>query len=148
MAASVSVSASYDNALKVWHMETGRVVRMLEGHSDWVNGVAMSGDGRLAVSASDDKTLKVWDVETGRDLRTLQGHSSIVTGVAVSADGGLAVSASDDHTLKVWDLETGKALATFTADAALFCCAFASHQTIIAGDQGGHLHFLKIEEPE
>ena len=41
----------------------------------WVNGVAVSGDGRRAVSASADKTLKVWDVESGRELRTLEGHS-------------------------------------------------------------------------
>ena len=68
------------------------LIRTLEGHSDAVNGVAVSADGRRAVSASDDKTLKVWDVESGRELRTLQGHSDCVNGVAVSggrAAGGL-----------------------------------------------------------
>jgi hypothetical protein len=64
--------------------------------------------------------------------------------VAVSPDGR-AVSASEDKTLKVWDLDTAEALATFTADAALLCCAFAGGQTILAGDRGGHVHFLKLE---
>ena len=45
----------------MWDLETGRELRTLEGHSDWVNGVAVTPDGRRAVSASGDKTLKVWD---------------------------------------------------------------------------------------
>ena len=66
----------HDNTLKVWDLESGRELRTLAGHSEWVYGVAVSADGRLAVSASRDKTLKVWDLESGRELRTLAGHSS------------------------------------------------------------------------
>lgn len=90
----------------------GALLRTLEGHSDWVRGVALSGEGRLAVSASDDNTLKVWEVESGRLLRTLVGHSDVVNGVAVSGDGRRAVSASADQTLKVWDVGSGKLLRT------------------------------------
>ena len=45
----------------------------------WVNGVAVTPDGKRAVSASEDKTLKVWDLESGRALRTLEGHSDCVS---------------------------------------------------------------------
>jgi hypothetical protein len=105
-----AVSASWDNTLKVWHLETGRELQTLKGHSGPVSGVALSPDGQRAVSASSDHTLKVWDLETGRELRSLEGHSDRVNGVAVSPDGRRAVSASSDHTLKVWDLETGREL--------------------------------------
>ncbi len=88
------------------------LIRTLAGHSDAVNGVALSADRRRAASASWDKTLKVWDLETGDELRTLVGHSGWVTGVALSADGRRAVSASRDKTIKVWDLETGDELRT------------------------------------
>ena len=67
-----AVSASEDNTLKVWDLESGRELRTLEGHSAGVTGVAVSPDGRRAVSASGDNTLKVWDLETGRELRTLK----------------------------------------------------------------------------
>ena len=73
----LAVSASEDNTLKVWDLETGRALRTLEGHSDSVSGVAVTADGKRAVSASGDKTLKVWDLETGRALRTLEGHSIV-----------------------------------------------------------------------
>ena len=89
-----AVSASWDNTLKVWDLETGRALRTLEGHSARVYGVAVTPDGKRAVSASWDNTLKVWDLETGRVLRTLEGHSDSVSGVAVTPDGKRAVSAS------------------------------------------------------
>ena len=69
--------------------------------------------------------------------------------VAVTPDGQRAVSASEDNTVKVWDLETGEVLATFTCDAAAHCCAFSDAlKLIVAGDAGGHLHFLRLEEPK
>jgi WD40 repeat protein len=88
------------------------LLRMLEGHSNYVSGVAVTADGKRAVSASQDRTLKVWDLDSGRALRTLEGHSNYVSGVAVTPDGKRAVSASQDDTLKVWDLDNGRELRT------------------------------------
>src|SRR5262249_23692381 len=107
----------------------------------------VTADGKRAVSASWDHTLKVWDLETRRTLRTLEGHSNEVCGVAVTTDGKLAVSASNDKTLKVWDLETGLPVATFYCDADALCCAFANKRDIVAGDRGGRVYFLRLEEP-
>ena len=107
-----AVSASSDNTLKVWDLETGKGVRTLAGHASSVWGVAVTPDGRCAVSASFDHTLKVWDLETGDEVRTFAGHSWGVRAVAVTPDGRRAVSASDDNTLKVWDLETGGEVCT------------------------------------
>ncbi len=107
-----AVSASGDNTLKVWDLDSGRELRILEGHSEAVYGVAVTPDGKRAVSASRDNTLKVWDLDSGHELRTLKGHSDSVNGVAVTPDGKRAVSASLDYTLKVWDLDSGRELRT------------------------------------
>ncbi len=104
-----AVSASGDNTLKVWDLESGLELQTLAGHSAPVSGVAVTADGRRAVSASWDDTLKVWDVESGHELRRLAGPSD---GVALTADGRRAVSASGDNTLKVWDVESGQELRT------------------------------------
>jgi WD40 repeat protein len=92
------------------HPPGTRLVRTLEGHSGYVRGVGLRGDGKLAVSVSNDETLTVWDVESGRVLRTLEGHTGPLNGVALSVDGKRAVSASNDKTLRVWDVESGRVL--------------------------------------
>ena len=81
---------------------------ILESHTGYVTGVALSEDGQLAVSASADHTLKVWDVGSGRELRTLAGKNWF-TGVALSGDGRLAISASVWGT-DVWDVASGHTL--------------------------------------
>ena len=100
------MSASWDKTLKVWDLETGRVLRTLKGHSNTVSCMAVTANGKGLVSGSWDKTLKVWDLETGSPLRTLEGHSASVNSVALTSGGKWVVSASKDKTLKVWDLET------------------------------------------
>ncbi len=87
-----------------------------------------------------------WVFESGRALRTLAGHSAAVYGVAVTPDGMRAVSASWDRMLKVWDLDTGLCIATFHCDALALCCACATPNRIVAGDEGGRVYFLALEE--
>jgi WD40 repeat protein len=63
----------------------------------------------------------------------------------MSRDGRRVVSASWDN-LKVWDVETGELIATFTCDAAAYCCAFVRDEQFTAGDEGGRVYFLRLEE--
>ena len=102
-----------------------------------------SEHGRLRVTR---QTLKVWDLQTGHLRRTLQGHSDWVLGVAITPDGKHAVSASWDQTLKVWDLGSGEIVSAFAADFPLQCCGVStSGKTIVAGDQSGVVHLLRME---
>jgi WD40 repeat protein len=138
------VSASDDDTLKVWDLATGHALHTLQAHS--VSGVAITRDGKRAVSASMNDTLTVWETDTGRPLRTLQAHSTDVYGVAVTPDGKWAASASWDRTLKVWDMSTGLLTATFHCEALPPCCAFTDNHRIVAGDEGGRVYFLMLEE--
>lgn len=80
--------------------------RKLEGHTNWVNSVAVSPDGRWVVSGSDDKTVKIWDLETGECRGTLEGHEQRVSSVTITSDGRRILSGSWDGTIRVWDLQT------------------------------------------
>jgi WD40 repeat protein len=81
----------------------------LRGHSDSVQAVAITPDGKQVVSASDDITLKSGICTPGAERFTLSGYSRYVMAVAITPDGKQVVSASDDSilNLKVWDLHTG-----------------------------------------
>jgi WD40 repeat protein len=84
------------------------------GHSETVNSVAFSPDGKTLASGSEDHTIKLWEVTTGRVLRTLTGHSDGVNSVAFSPDGKRLASGGDDKTIKLWDVSTGTELHTLT----------------------------------
>jgi WD40 repeat protein len=124
-------------------------VRTLEGHTGWVMWVAVMPDGHRAISSSDDRTLRVWDLESGQTMRTLEGHNALVFAVAVTPDGHRAVSASYDRTLRMWDLESGEEIMAFSGESHMFRCAFAPDgRTIIAGDELGRVHFLRLVEAD
>jgi WD40 repeat protein len=106
------ISASGDKTLKIWDMESGRVLATLEGHAGGVTACAVTPDGRRVVSASGDRTLKLWDLDTSRPLTTFEGHADRVTACAVTPDGRRVISASADRVLGVWDLDSGRILAT------------------------------------
>ena len=51
----LAVSASMDDTLKVWEVDTGLELRTLSGHSGFVNAAALMPDGQRAVSGSNER---------------------------------------------------------------------------------------------
>lgn len=106
------VSSSYDQTIRLWHLESGKCERILQGHCDRVWQVAFNPDGRRIASCSYDRTIKLWDAQTGECLNTLIEHQGAVTSVCFSSEGQYLISGSLDCTIKVWDIATGRCLTT------------------------------------
>ncbi len=96
------VSGSWDQTIKIWHLETGKLIRTLKGHRDQVYAIALSPDEQIIASASADQTIKMWHLETGELLATFTGHSHTVTALAFTESGEMLVSGSLDKTIKIW----------------------------------------------
>jgi WD40 repeat protein/tetratricopeptide (TPR) repeat protein len=69
-------------------------------HSDVVNNISFSPDGKLIASASQDKTVKLWNLE-GKVIKNLP-HNAPVWTVKFSPDGQLIATASEDQTVQLW----------------------------------------------
>jgi WD40 repeat protein len=110
------VSGSSDKTLKVWDLESGRLIHSLEGHTDSVRTLALSTDGRHVISGSDDQTLKVWDLESGRLVRSLEGHTDSVTTLTLTSDGRQIISGTYNGVFKVWDLHSGRMIRSIEKD--------------------------------
>ena len=84
----------------------------IEGHTQSINSVAFSPDGKRLATGSWDNTAKIWDLETGKAILTFEGHTAGVESVAFSSNGKYLATGSSDNTVKIWDVETGKDLTT------------------------------------
>lgn len=94
--------------LRLWDIESGRLLRTFEGHSNVVASTAFSPDGARVLSGSWDGTLKLWDTESGKLLRTFERHSGWVNSVKFSPDGRRLLSGGSDKKINLWDAETGQ----------------------------------------
>jgi WD40 repeat protein len=74
----------------------------LRGHSEEINRIAWSPDGRFLASSSFDKTARIWDAQTGEISRTLINHGRAVYSVVWSPDGKYLASSSQDGQIAIW----------------------------------------------
>ena len=134
------ISGSADTTLKLWNINTGKIIKTFFGHEEPVLSAAFSPDGKMIISGSMDKTLKLWDVESGNIIQTFSGHDNQVASVAFFPNGKKVISGSADTTLKIWDIETGRFLKNLRGHLdTVTCVAFSSQGKIISGSADGTL---------
>jgi WD40 repeat protein len=105
------LSISNENSLKVWDVQSCRLLANLTGHTDFIATSCFSPDGEKIMSASHDGTVKIWNAKNCELIRTINAHKEVIRSAAFSNDGESIVTSSTDHTAKLWNIENGSLVA-------------------------------------
>ncbi|TPP66401.1 Kinesin protein [Fasciola gigantica] len=102
---NILFSGSRDAAIKKWNLaRDGRQEVMLaQAHKDWVQGLAVTGDGKTLISGCRGGHLKVWNVEDCMCLGEMpNAHDGAVN--AVRTCGDRVFTAGSDKDVRFWRL--------------------------------------------
>ncbi|RPB05897.1 WD40 repeat-like protein [Choiromyces venosus 120613-1] len=118
------VTAAFDDTVRVWDMNTGRCMGLLEGHQASVR--CLQVEDNMVATGSVDASIRLWDLSRAETLPlaqeyalpslsecyvfSLDSHVDEVT--ALYFQGDTLVSGSADKTLRQWDLIKGRCVQT------------------------------------
>lgn len=111
-------TGKWDKEKKAWEGEirildvSGKTLGSLKGHSETIESIVISKDGKVLASASDDQLGKLWDIAAAKGSGELKGHTKAIHAIALSADGKKVATASADGSVKIWNAADGKDLTT------------------------------------
>ena len=61
-----ALTGSYDHAVKLWDLASGRELRTFSGHTDRIKSVDFFDNGRSVLTSSADGTTRLWEAASGR----------------------------------------------------------------------------------
>lgn len=134
-------SGSDDGTICIWNRDSEECDMQFAGHEARITAICMMVDNVL-VSASWDETIRIWDMSTCEPRGIIQTNVSQISSIAIIED--LVAFGALDNTVRVWDLNTETQIACLELDSPVQSLAVPSAKGIIAGDDLGWLHWLKL----
>jgi WD40 repeat protein len=136
-----------ETIIQLWNSE-GKLIKTFQGHTDRIENIEFSPDGKVLASTSNDNTIKLWNLN-GELLSTLP-HKDIAHIIKFSPNGKIIASAniSDNGNLvKLWNLN-GELLNILSHDGGIDNIKFSPDSKIIASvsrDKSAKIWNLKGE---
>lgn len=108
LAASLSAFGQAGEGTAPTRSNKERPPRIIEGHGDWVKGVAFDPSGQFLASAGLDGTLRMHETKTGRQLWSVPGQTGGVFCVAFTSDGDAVATGGKDRLVRLFSRASGK----------------------------------------
>ncbi len=120
----------------------GTTLHIYGKHTDSVQAIAWSPDGKYLATGGRDKLIHIWDTTTGNKIFTYAKHSTYVYGLAWSPDGRRIISTSF-AAVHIWDALTGENVVVYHDHSLwVYTVAWSSDGRYVAtGGAEGEVHF-------
>lgn len=94
--------------------------KFLQGHTDTIQSVALSPDGKTIASASDDGTVKLWELagDNANPVKEIKDQGGWVKAVVFLSDRQI-ITAGQDKNIKIIDIASGKVVKTLSGHTNL-----------------------------
>lgn len=157
-------TAGDDHLVRIWNASTGKMLRKLRGHDDWVRTLAFHPSGEQLASAGDDGRIVVWNVMTGEAAHRIGGrlppptrpapvpstpshrNADCIYRVIYSPDGSLLAAAGFQDTVRLYNAATGRLERTLNCSAvAMRALKFSPDGSLLAA--GGRNGQIRIWRP-
>ena len=138
-------SETLDLRILVWHVPSGMLEGVIEGHGEVVHSLAFLSDSHELVAGTDSGQLWRASAEGGAPQRIMRSHDGAVRDLAFASDGRL-LSAGIDRRVIVWDQELEEPQHELTGPE-VGLTALAVHPQgleVVAGGLGGAAHVWEL----
>ncbi|PHV64053.1 hypothetical protein CSQ80_02050 [Cyanobacterium aponinum IPPAS B-1201] len=96
-----------DELIRVWDIDTGKLLNTLNGHLKPITSLCLSGDGTILASGSRDKTVSLWRLPEGNLIGNLSANTASVWSLAMTKSAKLIASASYQE-IRLWQYPQGR----------------------------------------
>ena len=143
-----TLATTSSSKIRLWDVETGKCLFILDGHRNTVNCIAFDPLGHIMASGSYDESIMLWEPASGKLLFTLKQNAGIRDLVFGSL--GQLISGSLDC-ISLWNTKDGHLLKTFLTQEKgspeIISLAIDSRKEILAaGSNYGFLSFLNLSD--
>lgn len=112
------LTGSDDGMVRLWEMNSGKLLAAFGDYDGSVKSVAFSQDGKKILVGTEtdfgvDDKVELWEVSSEKLLVTF-GNKQGARSVAFSPDGTKVLTGSNDGNVRLWDASNGKLLSTFS----------------------------------
>ncbi|HRI63453.1 MAG TPA: CHAT domain-containing protein [Polyangium sp.] len=97
-------SGGDDEIVRVWEVQTGKLVMQLVDHKGPVYALAFRGDGSLLASGGDDGIIRLWNLATGKIENKCDAHAGGVHALAFHPSGERLASGGFDQHTREWSV--------------------------------------------
>ncbi len=136
VAHGIAATARMDGQILLWN-SADKKSKWLKGHTEKIDFLSFTSDGRTLVSTSRDETIRFWDIKTGTST-VAPGHKGKVFSWTFSPDGQWVASGGIDKTIRIFSTSGRENWTLRGMSGAVHGVSFSSDGQSFAAASGDH----------